>query len=981
MANLVENSKWEDAVYQLETSDPVVGGPDGIDNLQPRQLANRTRYLKDQQEAHAAAANPHPQYAKTDSPAFTGSPQVPQASLFDVSTRAASTSFVQRALGNFANVQVVNGVDTVLNASAFGCAVQFGGASCTATLPSGNGANAGSAIHFYAQGGAGQTFTIKAPAGGFIYTPGAGFGPSNTSITLGPNDTVVLVNRSGAEWDVVNGTWVLTNEAIAFNGKQSSVTPPQFDASTRLATTAFVQRALGSYSGFIGIDSSTSLSAAQSGFMIQGYGTVPITATLPAAGDVLIGTCITFFNAGAANFVVASKGDDFIFLGASGQAKSVVMQPRDSLVMLSRGYGEWDLVGGTAALQFSPTLGVSAPQFDSSAKLATTDWVNSRGMAPSRMLAYSASQTLTASQAGSIVYLTGAGGFVIKLPLCKSVGSMGGFILENLSTGLVTVAAQGGDGLEFGEESIAPGGSIWIVSDGSGYWHRVFHSNMLNPNFAGQPTATTPQQFDNGKNLATTGFVQRALGNFQGFNAYTSSQTLTAAQSGSVINFWGGSASTFTLPACSAMPFGGSFLFNNSGSAPVTVTCAGQDSILCNGNNSSVVVNPNDNLLLVAIPTNQWIATGGSAQLKYASVMSGANFTTAPQFDSSKRLATTEFVQRALGNTSGIVALNANTTITAAQAGQAIQWYGAAGGVLTLPAGSSMANGGTFTFLNFGTGPITVTTQGDDFIWCAGKVQPVTLQVGDSLVVVSRGVTEWNVVGGSAAIQFAQTRGVTASQFDNSPKLATTNFVQRALGNMRSGARLQTAGAIPASSVGGSFTLEVTNGAFVLPALASVAPGAVIEVLVTVANVSISRAGSDGILLGSNTVSSLVMNNGETAKFVAFDSFWVVISGSVSLRANYGDFGSQLAQNGFQKLSSGLMLQWGNVSVPANSAQTIAFPLAFQNTCVALACASDDTAANGTNYRWTVGGKTRTSLTAVNNWNGPISGSWMAYGY
>ena len=46
MANLREISIWEEGIYQLETSDPVMGGADGIDNRQPRQLANRTLWLK-----------------------------------------------------------------------------------------------------------------------------------------------------------------------------------------------------------------------------------------------------------------------------------------------------------------------------------------------------------------------------------------------------------------------------------------------------------------------------------------------------------------------------------------------------------------------------------------------------------------------------------------------------------------------------------------------------------------------------------------------------------------------------------------------------------------------------------------------------------------------------------------------------------------------------------------------------------------------
>ena len=33
MANLNETAKWEEGIYQIEEADPVMGGPDGIDNL------------------------------------------------------------------------------------------------------------------------------------------------------------------------------------------------------------------------------------------------------------------------------------------------------------------------------------------------------------------------------------------------------------------------------------------------------------------------------------------------------------------------------------------------------------------------------------------------------------------------------------------------------------------------------------------------------------------------------------------------------------------------------------------------------------------------------------------------------------------------------------------------------------------------------------------------------------------------------------
>ncbi len=46
MANVKETATWENGIYQLETTDPVLGGENGIDNLQARQLGNRTQWLK-----------------------------------------------------------------------------------------------------------------------------------------------------------------------------------------------------------------------------------------------------------------------------------------------------------------------------------------------------------------------------------------------------------------------------------------------------------------------------------------------------------------------------------------------------------------------------------------------------------------------------------------------------------------------------------------------------------------------------------------------------------------------------------------------------------------------------------------------------------------------------------------------------------------------------------------------------------------------
>ncbi len=88
MATLAESATWSAGIYQLELTDPVLGGPDGIDNLQAKQLANRTAWLKAQVEARAPLA----------SPILTGAPSAPTAPPGSNTSQLANTAFVQAAL-------------------------------------------------------------------------------------------------------------------------------------------------------------------------------------------------------------------------------------------------------------------------------------------------------------------------------------------------------------------------------------------------------------------------------------------------------------------------------------------------------------------------------------------------------------------------------------------------------------------------------------------------------------------------------------------------------------------------------------------------------------------------------------------------------------------------------------------------------------------------------------------------------------------
>lgn len=75
MADLQENPVWEEGIYQFEETDVVQGGPQGIDNVPTGQLANRTAYLKQEQDVlkkqfdSEETPNPLPQYLRKDAKA------------------------------------------------------------------------------------------------------------------------------------------------------------------------------------------------------------------------------------------------------------------------------------------------------------------------------------------------------------------------------------------------------------------------------------------------------------------------------------------------------------------------------------------------------------------------------------------------------------------------------------------------------------------------------------------------------------------------------------------------------------------------------------------------------------------------------------------------------------------------------------------------------------------------------------------------
>jgi len=98
MSNLAETPTWETGIYQLEESDVVQGGAAGIDNVQPRQLANRTLYLKTLVDALGAGKQPADATLTALAALVTAADKIIYATAADAFATTTLTAFMRTLL-------------------------------------------------------------------------------------------------------------------------------------------------------------------------------------------------------------------------------------------------------------------------------------------------------------------------------------------------------------------------------------------------------------------------------------------------------------------------------------------------------------------------------------------------------------------------------------------------------------------------------------------------------------------------------------------------------------------------------------------------------------------------------------------------------------------------------------------------------------------------------------------------------------------
>lgn len=196
----------------------------------------------------------------------------------------------------------------------------------------------------------------------------------------------------------------------------------------------------------------------------------------------------------------------------------------------------------------------------------------------------------------------------------------------------------------------------------------------------------------------------------------------------------------------------------------------------------------------------------------------------------------------------------------------------------------------------------------------------------------------------------------TQAQFDFTTKAATTAFVQRALGSFSGIASIASNTALTAAFVG--CRVNVSPGVTAtLPPASGVAMGAAI--LFAGDGIFTPAAGDTlydltGVAVSNTNIGYGVGLADFTHVIRTSSSSWQVFGGAGSLKFSPA-FQKSFVANGYQKLPSGLIVQWGTGTTSGAGVATVTYPVAFPTACLNLACSarrasalSNSVGSNGT---------------------------------
>ncbi|MDR6926888.1 phage tail protein [Pseudomonas sp. BE134] len=388
-------------------------------------------------------------------------------------------------------------------------------------------------------------------------------------------------------------------------------------------------------------------------------------------------------------------------------------------------------------------------------------------------------------------------------------------------------------------------------------------------------------------------------------------------------------------------------------------------------------------IVLGTTPLTFQNVTQGFAPINSPAMISPTANTPA-QFDSSQLLINSAFLKRVGVEYSNLNLVGVNTVLTNSSIGSVVSASSATPINVTLPPTAGVPHGATLEVANAGGGgTVTVLASGSDVLSAQnGVVVPIVLGAGDSAYFIK--VTgEWRLRGGSVALKYAAVMSgpnwITRPQFDNTKAFATTEFVQRASGNLAGYVAYGVNTVLTAADVGKYIYANGVSITLTLPDLTLLPAGSRLYIQasassnkVTVTSVNGNFSGPNGSVVGSP---NFVLSEGVASEFISSGTGWIAVGGSGV---------SALSPTGYQKLPSGLIIQWGVRVESSATSGSITLPIAFNTFAVVLASdakSGDDNVivsayiANANSFTWRaqLGGGSTPAM--------PATWYWVAIGY
>ncbi|AYM75486.1 hypothetical protein D9M09_06490 [Janthinobacterium agaricidamnosum] len=178
----------------------------------------------------------------------------------------------------------------------------------------------------------------------------------------------------------------------------------------------------------------------------------------------------------------------------------------------------------------------------------------------------------------------------------------------------------------------------------------------------------------------------------------------------------------------------------------------------------------------------------------------------------------------------------------------------------------------------------------------------------------------------------------TPPKFDASSKLANTDFVQRAQGNMVRYADVVESRPLTAEDIGCALYFPYPGKAITIPDPVSLGiphnSGKCVKFFGLFNTGTILAAPGVNIGFDVGSVPSITIKPGQFLTLMATGpKVWQVIESTAELWRN-ADFAAMLSSSGYQKQPGGMILQWGGgAQTPESGYVDVIFPIPFPNAC------------------------------------------------